>query len=483
MPLRKWSRAGQAFLGLGVFLMVGSVSQQTVAGDWKFDHSTTLELSHVDRTGDDGYSGEILQATPNLHVHGEGGRFSADVNYQPTVSVGNRDTDPELLTHNLLGRAQLEAVEDKFFIGADTSARVTSNSSSSASVDAINYNSENGQQVFTFGLTPEYRHHINKYADFTSNNRFDWATSSGNNSGSDGSRSQTFNGAIRSGRHFNFWNWSLDATHRETFYDSDSDNETRNHYTANAGYRFGPRWAVRGSVGYEDNDLNDENDDTNGNTWDVGATWTPNPRTSASAGFGQRYYGDHYSGQVSHSTRRTRLAFDFSRSAETRRDEQFVDSFFFLADSNGNPIVDQGGNPIIVNIPELEDTDEEFINTRIRGIVTVTGRRTTVTFTGSVSNQDYKESPRDEDRYSLTASVTRDLGSNYSATLSGSADQVESNADSDNETYDARFSLNRALSTRSSAALTLGYRDYNDDAPSESYTEKRIGISFTTTYL
>ena len=144
----------------------------------------SLNLPETEPCGpdrDDGYSGQILQATPNLHVHGEGGRFSADVNYQPIVSVGNSDTDPELLTHDLLGRARLEAVEDKFFIGADTSARLTGNSSSSASVDAVNFNSEGGQQVFTFGLTPEYRHHINKYADFTSNNRFDWVTYSGNN--------------------------------------------------------------------------------------------------------------------------------------------------------------------------------------------------------------------------------------------------------------------------------------------------------------
>jgi len=484
MRLSKWSRAGSTVLALGFFLIAGPMPHMAVAGDWKFDHSTSLRLSHVDRTGDDGYSGEILQARPNLHVHGEGGRFLADVNYQPVVSVGNSDTDPELLTHDLIGRARLEAVEDKFFIGADTSARVTGNSSSSASVDAINFNSEGGQQVFTFGLTPEYRHHINKYADFTSNNRFDWVTYSGNNGSNNDSRSQAFNAAIRSGRHFSFWNWSLNATHREIFYDSDTDDETRKQYTANLGYRFGPRWAVNGSVGYEDNDVNSNRDDTNDTIWDVGANWTPNPRTSVSAEYGQRYFGDRFAGRVSHRTRRTRLALDLSRDVESRRDQQQVDSLFFLADPNGNPILDPAtGQPIIVNVPSVVDTDEDFITTRMRGIVTVTGRRTNVTVTGSVSNRDYEETPRDEDTYDLTASLTRDLGSNYNASLSGSARRVESNSNSDNDTFDARFSLTKALSPRSTTALTLGYRDYNDDAPGESYTEKRIAISFTTTYL
>lgn len=483
MRWSEWSRARSAALGLGVFLVTGSVSPAVVAGDWKFDHSTTLRLSHVDRSGDDGYSGQILQAQPNLHLRGDGGRFTADVNYQPVVSVGNSDTDPEFLTHDLLGRARLEAVEDRFFIGADTSARVTGNSSSSASVDAVNFNSEGGQQVFTFGLTPEYRHHINKYADFTSNNRFDWVTYSGNDSSDSDSRSQTFNAAIRSGRYFSVWDWSLSATHRETFYDSDQDDETRTQYTANLGYRFGPRWRVHGSVGYEDNDLNTNRSDTNDVIWDAGVNWTPNARTAVSAEYGQRYFGDRFAGRVSHRTRRTRVALDFSREVESRRDEQLVDSFFFLADDSGNPIVDASGSPIIVNVPELEDIDEEYVNTQMRGIVTITGRRTTVTVTGRVANRDYEETPRDEDTYSLTVGVTRDLGSNYSASLTGRVDQVDSNATSDNETYDARFSLTRALSPRSRAALTLGYRDYNDDDSSESYTEKRIGISFTTTYL
>ena len=134
----------------------GLMPAVAAAGDWVFDHSSTVKLSHVDRTGDDGYSGQILQGTPNLHLHGEGGRFTADVNYNPTISLGNSDTDPKFLTHELLARSRLEAVEDRFFVGADASARLTGSTSSGAQVDAINYNSEGGQQSYSFGLTPEY---------------------------------------------------------------------------------------------------------------------------------------------------------------------------------------------------------------------------------------------------------------------------------------------------------------------------------------
>ena len=122
-------------LGGCVLVLAGTGPLSASAGDWVFDHSSTVKLSHVDRNGFDGYSGQILQGTPHLHLHGEGGRFSADINYNPTISVGSGDTDPKFLTHEGLARSRLEAVEDRFFIGADASARLTGSTSTSAPVD------------------------------------------------------------------------------------------------------------------------------------------------------------------------------------------------------------------------------------------------------------------------------------------------------------------------------------------------------------
>jgi len=471
-------------LAAGVFTAVNMVSQPAIGGDWTFDHSTTLKLSHVDRSGRDGYSGQVLQATPNLHLHGEGGRVKADINYNPTLSAGTSDTDPEALTHQLFGLAEVEAVEDRFFIGFDTSARLTGNDSSSASVDAVNFNTDNGEQVFTFGITPEFRHHLNQYADIVSRNRFDWVNYSGNDNGSEDSRSQTLNLQLVSGRHFSVFNWRLVANHRKTYFDSDRDDETRKDYRGILEYRINPRWSVNGSIGYEDNEVETDRDDTNGTIWDVGATWTPNPRTQASVEYGDRYFGDRYSGRISHRTRRTRFSADFSREVTNRRTQETVDSLFFLADPNGNPIVDPNtGNPIIVNVPQTRDADEDYLSTQFRGIVTITGRRTNVTITGRVSNRDYEISSDDEDTYGLSVRATRDLGSNFRASLVGSAEHVEGSSNNDNETYDIGFILSKRLSEKSSAALDLSYRDYNDDIPGEDYTEKRIGISFTTTYL
>jgi len=472
------------FIGVFIATALQSNSASARAGKWVFDPSSpvTVSLNYIDKTGDDGYSGQVVDVAPTFRLSRKGGRAEANINYNPTISVGIGDADPKFLTHQLLANGRLEAVENHFFIGADARAGLNSASSSGEFVDAINYKSADGQQSYSFGITPEYRQSLNRYADFASNNRFDWVTYSGNDDGdgSNGSRGQTLNASILSSRHFSAFSWSLNATQRKTFYDSDQEDDTRNNYSAGIGYRFGPRWAVNGSVGYEDNDIQTDRDDTNGVTWDVGATWTPNPRTSLNATYGDRYFGERYSGGISHRSRRTRLSADFSRDVTNRRQQQLVDSFFFLADSNGDPILDQDGNPIIANFPQLEDTDEDFINTQLRGAMTITGRRTSVTITGEISNRDYEVSSRDEDSYGLTVSARRDLGSSINATLTGRTTHVVGADDGDSDEYDVRFSLSKNLSSRTSTALNLGYRDYNADGSRESYTEKRIGVSLTT---
>jgi len=454
------------------------------AGKWVFDPSSpvTASLDYVDRTDDDGYNGQVLRVAPTFRLSREGGRAVANINYNPTVAIGTGDTNPKFLTHGLFANGRLEAVENRFFIGADARAGLNGANSSAETVDAINFNSADGQQSYSFGITPEYRQPLNRYATFVSNNRFDWVTYSGNDDGdgSNGSRGQTLNASILSGRHFSAFNWSLNATQRKTFYNSDEEDDTRTNYSADTGYRFGPRWAVNGSVGYEDNDITTDRDDTSGMTWDVGARWTPNPRTSVNASYGDRYFGPRYSGGISHRSKRTRLSADFSRDVTNRRQQQLVDSFFFLADSNGDPILDPDGNPIIANVPNLEDTDEDFINTRLRGIMTITGRRTSVTITGDIANRDYEVSPRDEDSYGLTVSARRDLGSSINATLTGRTTHVDGADDGDSDEYAVRFSLSKNLSSRTSTALNMEYRDYNADGSGESYTEKRIGISLTT---
>ena len=471
-----WTALAVSFLSL--LISTGS----TEAGDWTLTDAITTTATSVDRTGNSAQSGLVFQVTPAYTLTGRGGRVEGNVHLRPTFSVGTGDTDPRFMTNEGYARGRMEVVEDVFFLGASASARLGGDTGIAGPVDAINVNTD-GYQSYSIGLAPEFRAHLNKYADLVSNNSVDyvWYNRNDQNAGSD-SLSGTAHIGARSGRIYGPLSWRADASVRKTTYDSRDDQSTS--YSAGLGYRLNSTWALNGSLGYETNDVQTSRSSTDGVTWDVGTVWTPNPRNSASFSYGQRYYGDTISGDYTHTSRRTRLSLGVVREVTNRRYEQLVDSFFFLADDQGNPIVDpSNGQPIIVNVPQIQQGDEDYLNSELRGAVSITGRRTNVTLSGSLYQRTYEVSGNKEDGYDLSLNFTRQLGSNFSASAGGSWSQEKASFLGDSDYYDVRFALTRNLSKRTSASLNISHHERDANAANNSYTENRIGISLTSSFL
>lgn len=455
-----------------------------MAGDWKLTDSVTASLDVVDRSGRDASSGVVASISPRISLNGRGGRTTADVNYQLTTSIGTGDTDPRGLSHNLTATGRLEAVEDRLFIGANAAARLAGRTATSGPVDPVNARSD-GVQSYSVGIQPEYRQHINRYADFVSQNSIDYVTYSGDDrDGGNDSTSARIHAGIRSGRHFSRLSWSLDASREETDYDSASrTSDTRSSYTAGVGYRIDRTWSVNGSLGYEKNDVETTRSDTDGLIWNVGTSWAPNPRTSLSASYGERYFGEVISADLRHRTKRTVLSLGLSRDVTNRRAFELVDSFFFLVDDTGNLIRDPvTGNPLIVNIPQLDLTDEDFVNTQLRGAIAVSGRRTTVTVTGTVSNREFEVSGEDETSLALALSASRRLGANINASAAVQYTRADGTTRGDSDSYDVSLSLSRRLSERTSAAINVLHRE-QDATSNDGYTENRIGVSVSSSFL
>jgi uncharacterized protein (PEP-CTERM system associated) len=377
------------------------------------------------------------------------------------------------LTHDLLANGQVEVVRNEVFVGANASAGVRNRDSAGGSRDAINYDL-GGQQYFSSSINARTQHRLNRYANLSSGASTDIVTYDGGDS--DTSRGLNANVALGSGRFFSRTDWRLSADYSVT--DFEDRNDTRKNVNSTVGYRIDRQWRVSGGLGYEDNDVDTDRSDTSGITWDVGADWTPSPRTSFSATYGDRYFGKAWSGNVSHRTRRTRVALNFSRDIDNRRNEQLVDSFFFLVDETGTPITDPStGLPIIANIPELSETDEDFLNNQVRGILTLTGRRTSVTVTATVSKREYEVSEEDEDSFDLGFNVSRQLGGSYSGSLRSLFRNTERENDTDEKVYEVGVSLSKTFSKRTSASLGYDYRDEED------YTEHRVGLTLRANLL
>ncbi len=469
--------------GLGLLLLSISVSELALGGDWLRSDAITAAATAVDRTGNQAQSGLVLQLTPQFGLTGRSGRSKADVNYRLTMSLGLGSTDPRPLAHNLVALGEVEVVEDFFFLGANAGARLGGRSSFAGPVDEINFNADGGRQSFSVGLTPRFLAHLNRYVDLVSNNAINYVTFSEDSAGGNGdSRFARLNFGARSGRYFGPWSWLADMSQSKTKYDTRDDKRTLARLAVR--YPINPHFLLRGGIGYEDNDVQTTRSVTSGSTWDAGMLWKANPRTNVDATFGSRYYGDTWSVFVRHRTRRSQLALGTSRDVDNRRTEELVDSNLFLVDDDGFIVTDPNtGDPIEAVFPDLQETDEDFINTRIRGILRLTGRRTTVAVTGEVSNRDYEVSQTDEDAYKLSVDASRLIGSDFFATAGGDFENTERQDGVDSTTYTIRFSLSRQIARKTSVALNLLHRDRNSSFSSADYTENRIGVSVTSSFL
>ena len=453
------------------------------AGDWKLDDSVSARATYVDRSGGSSKNGLVLQVSPRISLQGESAKSKADINYRLTMSQGFGTTDPDRLSHNLVADGEVELIDDFFVLGGNATAQLVGNAPGSGPVDSINVDST-GRQSYSVQLTPQFHHHLSQYADIVSNNAIDYVGYSGSNvNGDDSSGSYTANIGVLSGRYFGVWNWSLNATRNETHYSSRDD--VRSSYIAGLGYRVDAKLAVRGEAGYENNDILTTRSDTDGPTWKVGFDWNPNPRTSVNADYGQRYLGTVYSGAIKHQTRRTRLSLDFSRDIANRRTEQLYDQFFFVLDpSTGGVLVDPiTGDPVLVNIPEQRQVDEDYLVTQIRAGLAVSGRRTTLNVTAVAATREYEVSSSDEDTFGLTATLDRQLGTGLSGFVQGAITTSDVANGADSDTYSMQVGLRKNLSPRTSASVDLLHRNHDSSTANGDYDENRITFSVSTSFL
>ena len=487
-PMRRRLAGGvQALILLPIATGVAGFSPTATGGDWKLTDSTTGRLTLVDRSDNNSSSGTVVQVSPQITLTGRGGRSEADLAYRLTASQGTGKTDPIPLAHDLRARGRVELVDQFFWLGGNANAQLVGNSTTSGPVDAINVESS-GRQGYSVQLTPEFRHHLGRYADVVSQNSVDYVAYSGNGvSSNDDSSSYSANLGVQSGPYFGPLSWNLSATQRKTKYDTREDENSS--YTVGAGYQVDPRVRVRGNVGYETNDVQSNRSNTDGSVWTVGVDWTPNPRTGVSADYGRRYLGSIYSGRINHRTKRSALTVDFSRDVTNRRSTQLEEFQLLVPNPNAEPgdppfFIDPDTNqPFTVPVFALQQIDEDYVNTQIRGALAVSGRRTTATVTASLANRKYEVTAADEDSYGLSFAVSRQLGAGFSGTVRSSLLSTDVNGGTNTDTYDVQFSLSKQISPRTSASVDLLHRNQDSSTAGGDYTENRLGVSVSTSFL
>lgn len=445
-----------------------------------FDVSLQNGLVFIDRTGSDEGTGVVGQVIPGVRFQRRGSRASADVNYRMYLSAGTGDTDVQGIAHDLTAEGRIEAIEDLLFVGAQASASLIGDSGTTGSVDSINLNSENGTQTYALKVTPALRPRgSNPFARFVSENVLDIVEYS--DSTFDGSTSYTLNAGVVSGPYFDTSAWDVGATHNVAQFENRDDE--RNEVSGGLVHTLNSRWKLLGRIGYEDNDILTRRSDTDGLIWSVGTDWAPSRRTRVELEYGERYFGATYSAKVSHRTKRMQLGFEAGRSVDNARNQRFVDSFLLLRDTNGNIIVDPvTGDPVRVNVAEVQTFEEDYISTEARAVMVITGRLTRVQLSALVANRDYEFTDDEEDEIEFALRVSRRLASGMFVDVFGNLSHLDQQGFGASETRDIGIALRRPLSARTSLQLGVRYREGEGDNADDDYKEHRVSASVITRF-
>jgi uncharacterized protein (PEP-CTERM system associated) len=376
------------------------------------------------------------------------------------------------VSHYLRAKAGSELVRNQVFLNATANANLVQTVTSSASVDTLS-NSNDTAQTFSTSLKPELRHHLGRYADIVSRNVLRYT----NIEGRDSSWSRALNIGLRSGQRFSRLGWSVDYTDTNTQYTDRTDSTKK--MNSSLSFQLIRQLRLIGNVGYSKSDAPTKRSRNSGTTWTIGADWNPGPRTSLNANFGESYYGNTWAGHFKHTSRRTSITADLSRSLTNTNTLLGVPLDFAVVDASGNLVVDPvTGDPLIETLTLLVPTEDNFINTRAGVTLSIEGRRTTLAARTIYSEREYDVSGEKTKNLHFRLSASRRLSADTSLTANLGVGTYSTSIDTnDDHTYDASLSYSKQLGRRSSVRTNVRHRIHDIDGGG-GYTENRIGVSF-----
>lgn len=449
------------------------------AGDWKLTDSATVSASMVNRDQESGGDTDrlVLSATPGFQLSGQGGRISANLSYALTASHEADGGDDDSLSHSLNGSFNSRLYEDSVFLNGSAFAGLATTSNSSASADPNSPDSES-IQTYSFGLSPQFRGRLGPYANLVSNNRF--RVSGSDRGSSDDVTGRTLNIGVQNGREFGRLNWF--GRYTNTYTDFTDRDETVDSVVVGGGYRINRQWKMNASTGYSESDAATRRSSNSAANWSLGIDWTPNPRTSGSFDYGRDYSGDVWSGRITHVTRRTTIAGYFSRSLTNTSALLASSQEVLILDASGAPILDAAGNPLVISIPILEPTSENFINSTVGASVTLNGLRTSVSGSANYSDREYDVTGNTQKSIAYRLSASRKIKPNVSMNISAGYSDFSSSSDPGNNTLDLSIGTGVKLGRRSNLSVSLSHRVY-DAETGPDYDEQRLTLSFSTRFL
>ncbi len=446
MADRKACRIAGRTLVIMLGLPMASAMTPANAAQWNLDRRLIVGVLHSDnpdQLDDESKRGETVgQLKPTLSLFRRGKR--SDLLLLSELEYLRSDSDDEdALRPRVFSSLASTVVENRLFF--DTSVEVARASTGAGNVvfDSLNLN---GEQDTTYDVKvgPRAEVELNPLTDLSLDYTFNAFVAEG-----DEIRDSTTSQAALDIRHDRSdRGYELGSTLSYEHSDIDDQEPLVERYAAtSASVALSSFWQAEGTLGREWTQVplqtaaagEPETFEENGTVWDVGLTWKPTARTSLSAGYGRRFYGERPRVELTHSTRHARFSLSWSRDLSRSR-AVLADPDFPVVSGDPSGSLAGGSTDEALSSPRLERVVNEIaVEEQVRADYRLLGRVSELRLEALYTRQDLEFQSADTNAYdfSVRTSLTRRLGKITSVTAS----YQHTNGDSESRFHENRVRL------------------------------------------
>lgn len=389
------------------------------AGDWQFDPRLLVEQTYTDNVllAPRGEEGDFITSiTPGFSLRGRGPRHETSVDYN-LQRLQYLDKDEFAGTNHQL-QSSVDAKLLPEWLALRTAASMRQQEIDNRGL--VNRDNrgpdQNRRDVLTYSVAPRLEHSWGSYGT----TKFEYSNMSVDQSGravelgladlAGSNDEETYSFEASTGSRFGRMPMSIGATSREIRYESGRVNKFKS-VNGKVSYVWSRKLRFTGSGGTEDNSFASRNGNTGKPFWSIGATWTPSPRTTLQADWGDRFFGKNYNIHAEHIHRRFRFSAEYTEDIHTINDFQRELLLIPAFDAQGQPIIDPlTDGQLFIPLDGPTVTEDSYVERRLRVSLDYTLRLGSLGLNFGQSHREYQALARDE--------TTRTAGANFVRRLS-----------------------------------------------------------------
>lgn len=379
---------------------------------WSIQPSVQTTELYVTRSGANPYGQEgrymVTEVNPQLAISGKSPRATLDLKYRMQNIFYATHASADHTYHQLRAKGQVTLLRKLLFVDASSymSQQIIS---PTQQIYLGNFAvTGNRTNVRTYSISPYIHYNIGTAA--TAVIRYQRQRLMYGKLAHYNNTSNIYSARISNSSKFDRLAWGVSYTRERVAYDAYQSVSFEN-AQGQLGWRLSRTFMLQGTIGYDNNQYRSSAGKTRGKRWSIGFSWSPGIRTSLTAMYGRRYFGNTYSLSFKHRARFTTWQARYSVRAMTVRALQSTSQLIGL--------INPSGQVTLVNFLVPTITQQVLITKR--GTLSVSRRfkEGQMNFSAYDARRQYQLSGINERYYGSLDSISRKLGRRSHVSLTG----------------------------------------------------------------